>query len=245
MAMTRTRTVTADRRGPMDHLAKLLRLVQFADSALPVGAFSFSNGLESAIQQGVVHDAETLKAMVLSATRQAATLDGVALIVAHRAAQMSDLCTIVAADQASYQRKLGEEMRLMTVRMGRKLGELGEHVVKTPLLADWMEKVRSGATPGTFPIGLAIITSDLGIEVNEAFAVHQYGVAAMMLGAALRLMRISFLETQAILLEVNGTVEDMYEQVRAGTLSDMRNFSPVTDILAAVHVKAHVRMFMN
>ncbi|WP_342641376.1 urease accessory protein UreF [Rhodoligotrophos ferricapiens] len=229
----------------MDDLAKILRLVQFADSALPVGAFSFSNGLESAIQQGIVHDAETLKAMVLSATKQAATLDGIALLVAHQAARMSDLCTIIAADEASYQRRLGEEMRLMTVRMGRKLGELGEHVAKTPLLADWMARVRSGTTPGTFPVGLAIVTSDLGIEASQAFAMHQYGVAAMMLGAALRLMRISFLETQAILLEVNGTVEDLYEQVRGGTLSDMRNFSPVTDILAAVHVKAHVRMFMN
>ena len=36
-------------------------LLQFGDSMLPVGAFSFSNGLESAVQQGLVHDADTLR----------------------------------------------------------------------------------------------------------------------------------------------------------------------------------------
>lgn len=229
----------------MRGVTELLRVLQFADSALPVGAFSFSNGLESAIQHGIVHDRTTLKDMVLTATRQAATLDGVALLVAHRAALNGDMDAVIAADQAAYQRKLNEEMRTMTVRMGRKLGELGEHVVGTTLLAEWLGAIKSATTPGTFPIGLALVTSGLGIDARDAFAAHQYGVASMMLGAALRLMRISFLETQSMLLEVNGTAEDLYERVRMDTLDDMRSFAPLVDILAAAHVKAHVRMFMN
>lgn len=229
----------------MGDLARLLQLVQFSDSALPVGAFTFSNGLESAIQEGVVRDASSLKAFVFAATHQAATLDGVALLVAHRAAQAEDMHMIMAADHAAYQRKLNEETRTMAVRMGRKLGELGEHVVPTRLLTDWMNMVRDRATPGTFPIGLALVTSGFGIEARQALAAHQYGVASMILGAALRLMRVTFLDTQAILLEVNATIEDVYAQIRADTLDDMRSFAPVADILAAVHLKAHVRMFMN
>ena len=37
----------------------LIRIMQFGDSVLPVGAFTFSNGVESAIQTGVVHDVPT------------------------------------------------------------------------------------------------------------------------------------------------------------------------------------------
>ncbi|WEX10255.1 urease accessory protein UreF [Chelativorans sp. AA-79] len=229
----------------MGDLVRLLQLVQFSDSALPVGAFTFSNGLESAIQEGVVHDAGSLKAFVLAATRQAATLDGVALLVAHRAAQAEDMGLIVAADHAAHQRKLNEETRTMAVRMGRKLGELGEHIVRTRPLADWMEMVRGRQAPGTFPIGLALVTSGFDIDARHAFAAHQYGVASMILGAALRLMRITFLETQAILFEVNATVEEAYEHIRTDTLDDMKGFAPAADILAAVHLKAHIRMFMN
>ncbi|MCT8353976.1 urease accessory protein UreF, partial [Photorhabdus kayaii] len=39
---------------------RLIRIMQFADSVLPVGAFSFSNGLESAIQSKIVYDVATL-----------------------------------------------------------------------------------------------------------------------------------------------------------------------------------------
>ena len=38
---------------------RLIRLLQLASPALPVGAFSYSQGLESAVESGVVHDAAT------------------------------------------------------------------------------------------------------------------------------------------------------------------------------------------
>ena len=68
-----------------------MRLLQFGDSMLPVGSFAFSNALESAVEQGVVHDVATLRGFVATATRQAATSDGVALLHAHRAAVAGDL----------------------------------------------------------------------------------------------------------------------------------------------------------
>src|SRR6185295_16981502 len=41
--------------GPQPKITELMRVLQFGDSVLPVGAFSFSNGLESAIQHHLVH----------------------------------------------------------------------------------------------------------------------------------------------------------------------------------------------
>ena len=74
---------------------------------------------------------------------------------------------------------------------------------------------------------------------------HQYGVAATILGAALRLMKISHIETQKILYELNGRRGSGLRERRGGRLSDMAGFAPLTEILAAVHTKAHVRLFMN
>lgn len=55
-------------------------MMQFGDSMLPVGAFAFSNGLESAVQKGVVHDAETLRQYTHTALEQAAKGDAVAVV---------------------------------------------------------------------------------------------------------------------------------------------------------------------
>ncbi|MFO0919866.1 MAG: urease accessory UreF family protein, partial [Planctomycetaceae bacterium] len=94
----------------------LMRALQFGDSMLPVGAFSFSNGLEAAVQEGVVCDLETLRQFVRTAADQAATGDGIAVLEAHRAALANDFARIIRADEAVYVRKLNEEMRTMTVR---------------------------------------------------------------------------------------------------------------------------------
>ena len=86
-----------------------MRLLQFGDSMLPVGAFSFSNGLESAVQRGFVHDPDSLERFVRTATRQSATSDGIALLEAFRAARENDVARIERADRAIFNRKLNED----------------------------------------------------------------------------------------------------------------------------------------
>jgi urease accessory protein len=225
--------------------ARLMRVLQFGDSLLPIGSFSFSNALESAVQEGVVQDAATLGEFVLTVTRRAATSDGIALLEAHRAAREPDIERIVRADWAVFDRKLGEETRTMTVRMGRKLAEVSAAAVQAPLLGLWLDRVRDGVAPGTHPVALGVLFAELGSPEEDAFAVHQYGVAMTTLSAALRLMRIDHRQVQAILYAVDGTVEDDYTAVRHASLSDMASFAPMADILAAIHVRSHVRMFMN
>jgi len=226
-------------------LPELLHLLQFGDSALPVGGFSFSNGLESAIQQAVVRDAATLREFVLTAMRQSATGDGVALLCAHRAARAGDTAALLAIDRATFERKLNEETRLMTVRMGRKLCELSAAIIADDLNREWLVRIKATETAGTHPVSLAIALAALGVERRDAFGVQQYGVASTILGAALRLMRMSFVDTQKILLEATGGVAAAYEEVADAGVEDMASFAPMVDILAAVHVKGHVRMFMN
>lgn len=226
-------------------IARMMRVLQFGDSLLPVGSFSFSNALESAVQESVVHDAATLSEFVLASARRAATSDGIALLEAHRAARGADMERIVRADRAVFERKLGEEARTMTIRMGRKLAEVSVAAVQAPLLGRWLDRVRDGGTPGTHPAALGVLFAELGSPEEDAFAVHQYGVAMTTLSAALRLMRIDHRQVQAMLYAVDGTVPDDYAAVRRASLSDMAGFAPMADILAAVHVRSHVRMFMN
>jgi urease accessory protein len=226
-------------------IPELMRVLQFGDSMLPVGAFSFSNGVESAVQTGIVYDLDTLRQFVHTATEQAATCDGIAVLAAHRGARRPDFARIVAADRAVLHRKMNEEMRVMTMRMGRKLAEMTVHVLPAPIVSDWLAAIKTRETPGTYPVGQALVFAALGLSEQDAFAVHQYGVATMMLSAALRVMKINYLDAQAILFEINGSAALAYEQVAKAELEDMSAFAPVMDVLAAVHVKSQVRMFMN
>jgi urease accessory protein len=223
----------------------LARALQFGDSMFPVGGFAFSGGLESAIQKRVVTDTETLHEYARTALEQAALGDGIAVVWAHRAATAGDIGEVVRVDERVYARKLSSETRTMSVRMGKKFAEMGAQVIGMPLLAVWRERIEAGTTPGCYPVSLAVNFAAQGLTERDAFVVHQYGVAAMILSAALRLMKVSHVDTQRILYRLDAGAEAAYEAAAAARLSDMAAFAPVTDILAAVHVKAHVRLFMN
>jgi len=238
-------TIQSDRAGAPRTAALLARMLQFGDSMFPIGGFSFSCGLESAIQKGVVVDTATLAAYVRTAVEQAARGDGIALIAAHTAAIAADFDTLVRIDKIVFARKLSEETRTMTVRMGKKFTEIGLQVVELPTLHKWCEYIEAGITPGCYPVSLAINFAAQNLSVREAFVVHQYGVATMILGASLRLMRISHMETQRILYDLNARVDADYQIAVKARLSDMAGYAPLMEILTAVHTKAHVRLFMS
>jgi urease accessory protein len=223
----------------------LARMLQFGDSMFPIGGFSFSGGLESAIQKRVVTDVASLGQFTRTAMEQAARGDGIAVVCAHRAALAGDIAELLRIDSRVHARKLSGETRSMSIKMGRKFTELGAHVSGAATMQDWRGQVLSGATPGCYPVALAIHFAALGLSARDAFVVHQYGVVATILGAALRLMRISHVDTQLLLFQLNADVDAPYASAAAATLDDMAGFAPMADVLAAVHVKAHVRLFMN
>lgn len=226
-----------------------MQALQFGDSTLPTGAFTFSHGLESAIERGLVTDAKTLHSFTKTAVEQAASGDAIAVLHAWRAARKGDLQKLIQIDRAVFNRKLNEEFRSMTVKTGKKLIELADKVINASrdaeLLSQWRAKVANGETEGTYPVCLAIIFAVLDIPEEGCFMVHQYGVAMAILSAALRLVKVDHVDTQTILFKLNDTIEQDYAVAAKRRLEDMVGFAPMVDMLAAVHVQAHVRMFMN
>jgi urease accessory protein len=228
-----------------DDATAIARTLQLGDSMFPIGGFSFSCGLESAIQRGVVVDTSTLHAFTRTQVEQAARGDGVALIHAHRAATAGDVDTLVHIDKQVEARKLSQEMRTMSTRMGKKLAEMSALMVGAPMLCKWRDRVERSSTPGCYPVALAISFAAQRLPALGAFVVHQNGVAAAILGAALRLMKISHVETQKILYELNGGTKVAYEIAACTRLCDMAGYAPLAEILTAIHAKAHVRLFMS
>ncbi|MDE6497551.1 MAG: urease accessory protein UreF [Muribaculaceae bacterium] len=224
----------------------ILPLLQFSDATFPVGTFSFSNGLETASYEGLVHDAASLEQYTRAAALQAAFSDGVAALHAYRAALEGRYDDILAADEALLRFKMNDEARLMLKRMGKKLAELGVHLWgEDSLMARWLEDIKAGKTPGCYPVAQGMAFAAAGIGERELYASHQYGVANMVVSAALRCVRVSHYDTQRILFNLAADTDAHYEQARAMTLDQMHAFVPEMDIMASLHEKGKMRMFMN
>lgn len=224
----------------------IMHLLQFTDSTFPVGTFSFSNGLETATYEGMVTNARELEQYTRSVALQAAFSDGVAALLAFRAARDGDYKAIVDTDHEIMLFKMNDEARMMLQRMGKKLAELGIRLFSGDTLFNrWLEDIRSEQTPGSYPVAQGIAFALAGMSEEDLFASHQYGVINMVLSAALRCVRVSHYDTQEILFRLSGEVPGLYERAKVMTFADMNSFVPEMDIFASLHEKGKMRMFMN
>lgn len=222
-----------------------MRLLQFTDSAFPVGTFSFSNGLETASFEKIVKDAATLEAFVRSQAHQAAKGDGVAALHAFRAFHDKDYEKCLEIDRFLMMYKMNAEARQMISRMGKKLAELAVTLYDSPMIVQWLKDINEGNTPGCYPIAQGMVFAYAGVSEKDLFCSHQYGVINMVLGAALRCVRVSHYDTQKILEKLAVEIVDLYDAVKDLELTDMNAFYPQLDILASLHEKGNMRMFMN
>lgn len=222
-----------------------MRLLQFSDSAFPVGSFSFSNGLETAACEGIVTDAASLERYAQSVSLQSAFSEGIVALHAFRAASEERYGDIVEADKRLMLFKMNEESRSMLCRMGKKMAELSVSIFDEPLLKTWLDDIKAKVTPGTYPVAQAMTFSSAGLSEEELFCSHQYGVINMVLSAALRCVKVSHYDTQRILFTLGSSVPGLFEEVRTMDFDDMNAFAPQIDILASLHEKGNMRMFMN
>lgn len=229
----------------IDEITRMMRLLEFSDSAFPVGTFSFSNGLESAAFEGIVYDAGTLEQYTRTALEQTVYSDAIAALIGFRAAAQNNYPLIRKADQQIILCKMNAEARLMLTRMGKKMAEISSQIAYNPLMEKWLTDIRQHLTPGTYPIAQSIFFQQNGLGEKELFAAIAYGIINMILNAALRCIKVSHYETQQILYKLCSTVHSDYETIKDMTFDDMRAFVPEMDILAAIHEKGKMRMFMN
>lgn len=224
----------------------VMQLLQFSDSAFPVGTFSFSNGLETASFEKMVTDKATLHDFARSQAWQAAFTDGIAALHAFRAFGKREIEGILNCDRELMLSKMNDEARLMLTRMGKKLAELGTRLYPDDsVIKEWLDRINKGESPGMYPVAQGIMFARAGLDEKDLFFSHQYGVINMVLSAALRCVRVSHYDTQEILFDLSAETERLYEMVKEMRLDEMHAFFPELDILASLHEKGTQRMFMS
>ena len=228
----------------------VMRLLEFTDSAFPVGTFSFSNGLETAAVTGEVATADELRDYARDILCRTATTDCIAALCGYRACKSDDYDAVADADEQLWLTKPNAEARQMSVRMGRKAAELADRIMCDDKAWSrvgfrWLSDIGSGAVRGTYPVSMSLLFAVCGPSEEELFCSLCYGALNTVLSAALRCVRVSHYDTQRILFALSGDVPALFAEVRGKTLDDMHSFAPQSDIFASLHEKGNSRMFMN
>ncbi|MDB5947165.1 MAG: ureF [Ramlibacter sp.] len=220
--------------------APLLQLIWLASPALPIGGFSYSEGMESAIDAQLVTGEESAARWLIDQLHL--TLARCDLAVAAQAIDAwrdHDLERIDALDAWVLQTRETGEMRQQTEQMGRSLLE-------------WLKTVRpelasSGRTDRflTYPVAFALAASATGAPVRDCLLALAFGWAENMMQAALKSVPLGQSAGQRILGRLALEIPAAVDTALSLQDDDRQAFSPMLAILSARHETQYSRLFRS
>jgi urease accessory protein len=228
--------------------AALLATLQLADSAFPSGAYTLSGGLETLVEEGIVHDAASVAGCVRARLLgRSARGDLAALVAAHRAAseRPADVATVVAIDRRLEASKLAAEERQGSRRVGRRIATETLRLSPSPALAAFVEAIDDGSTPGTAAVAYGVAASALGIPERQAALAATHTEALGLLGVGVRLGTIGHGDQQRILHDAGEDIARAVEIAQATDWRTLTPFAPGLDIAMARHEIAVGRLFAS
>jgi urease accessory protein len=223
----------------------LLQLMWLASPALPVGGFSYSEGLEAAVDAGrVTGEASAADWLVNQMALAPARADLPVLAHAHEAWRAGDLARITALNDFIARTRETRELRLQSEQMGRSLvewlrnqGEGADDAQLKHLAALWPSP--------TWPVAFALATARTGACAAQALHASLFGWAENMVQAALKAVPLGQLAGQRILQALVVRMPALIEHALALPFDDVQSFSPMLGIASAQHEVQYSRLFRS
>jgi urease accessory protein len=229
-----TTTMTTD--------AARLALFWLASPALPVGAFSYSETLEAAIDAGDAVDEDGCAAWLL---------DQLALSLAR-----CDLPVVAAAMAAWHDGDAAAAQALNTwVLASRESAELRRQVEQTGRsLADWVgqrhgdaARAALAALPGgpAWPVAYALAATRAGAPVRDALLAFAFGWAENLVQAAVKAVPLGQSAGQRMLGALAAAIPAAVDEALARAPEDRQAFTPMLAIRSAQHEMQYSRLFRS
>ena len=234
---------------PTTHSASsLIALMWLASPALPVGGFSYSEGLEAAIDAGYVHDEASATQWVCDQLHLTlARADLVILRDTLQAWQAKDTPTLHTLDQWVRQTRETAELRLQTEQMGRSLLEWLKttHPAAAQSIAEaWPQSAPT--YPVAFGIALATLLGPSAVQdPAPALTTYAFSWAENMVQAALKAVPLGQSAGQRMLQQLGLAIPQAIAQALGTPAHAKQSFSPMLAILSARHETQYSRLFRS
>ena len=223
----------------------LLSALQISDSFFPLGSYSLSYGMETLSQLGMVRGMEDVSSFLSVFLNQLSTLDCTAVRAVYPAVGASGLKLVVAIDRKLASFKNVKEFSEASRRTGRAMLRTVRAFNKAKLLSDFLELVESERTPGNYAVSQGLACKALGISEESAVTLLLYASAISLLGAGIRLGKVTHEQAQQILHSAKEEMRACATKSSTIPWKAMRAFSPMLDVMGMRHPYLQSRMFSS
>jgi urease accessory protein len=217
----------------------LLQLIWLASPALPVGGFSYSEGLEAAVEWGrVANEAQAANWIADQLHLSLARGDLAVLVQAVPAARAGDVARLRALDDWVRLTRETSELRLQSEQMGRSLADWlrGLHPEDAALFADWKP---------TYPVAFAVAAARSDAAPADIGAAFAFGWSENMVQTAIKSVPLGQSAGQRMLARLAGEIPAALRHALSLDDDGRQALSPMLAILSSRHEVQYSRLFRS
>jgi urease accessory protein len=221
-----------------------LKLLAWLSPAYPVGAFSYSHGLEWAVEAGLVRDGASLLAWLEDVLRQGSGwADAVLFARAHDAVSVDDRAAWAALGELAAALPPTAELELETMAQGAAFTRT--------TLATWPDEAGRlrgwiGSDPApAYPLAVAAVCAAHGVGLGAALPAYLHALLANFVSAGVRLVPLGQTDGQRVTAGLCGIIRHVAEGAAAASLDELGTSSLVIDWCSMQHETQYTRLFRS
>ncbi len=225
----------------------LYRLMAWLSPAYPVGAFTYSHGLENAVDTGRVTNPDSTAGFITTVLRRGGGwTDAVLFVGCYRAAQAGDdanlhqLADLAAAFRGS------EEMALESTQQGgsfMRTTRMAWPDSRPDSRLEAFAKARTGRIT-VYPVAVAVACAGI-IPLQAALPAYLHAFVANLVSAAVRLIPLGQTDGQLVLARLEALVGEMAEKALRADVAMLGSAAPMIDLHSIHHETQYTRLFRS
>ena len=222
--------------------SSLIQLIWLASPALPVGGFSYSEGLEVAVERaGVTTESAASDWLEDQLHLSLARADLAVMAQAITAWRSEDFAHVQQLNDWVLHTRETSELRAQTEQMGRSLvawlhNHEGANPVHMQVCAD---------LPPTYPVAFALAVSPTQACTRDCLLTYAFGWAENMVQAALKSVPLGQSSGQRILARLSKSIPDAVQAAIQLPDNERQSFAPMLAILSSQHETQYSRLFRS
>ena len=229
--------------GEKEGSVALYRLMAWLSPSYPGGAFSYSSGIEWAVEAGDIKNAPTLTDWLsLMMSHGAGFCDAVLFVHTHRAALEDDETALRDVAELAAAFSPTKERHLETTAQGRAFLDATNAAWPGAALSS-LAKAWDG--PVAYPVAVAVACAGHGIAADVALPAFLHAVAANWISAGVRLIPLGQTDGQRVLAALEPVIVGTAAKASASSLDDIGSATFRTDLASMRHETQYTRLFRS
>jgi urease accessory protein len=223
--------------------AALYRLMTWLSPAFPVGAFSYSSGIEWAVEAGDIADAASLRRWLTSTLASGAGFcDAIFLAHAYRAASSGDEASLAEIAELASVFVTSRERHLETTAQGRAFIE----IVRAAWNCGSFDRlIACCETAIVYPVAVGMASAAHGIPLTPTIHAFLHAVTSNWISAGARLVPLGQTDSQRLLAELEPVVSETAKRALVASLDDLGSATFRADLASMRHETQYTRLFRS